>query len=965
VQPPIVLATTGAPPSGSRTAVTTSTRPDRTARGGEPSRPSEPYAPYDPKATEGRWYDYWLAHDLFRPESHPNFGRRPPFVIIMPPPNVTGGLHNGHVIFVTLEDIMVRWHRMLGDPSLWVPGRDHAGIAGQLVVERDLRQRGLSRQQLGRERFLDQMREWMETYGHHIQLQLRKLGASADWTRDLFTMDPHHVRAVRTAFVRLYDKGLIYRGHRITNWCKDCATVVSDLEVEYKEVKGQLSYVRYPIVDERDQPTGEWISVATTRPETILGDVGVAVNPADARYAGLVGKTVLIPHVRRRGVVVADEAVDPDFGTGAVKITPAHDPTDFEIAQRHDLPAINVMNLDGTMNEAAGAYAGLTTEETRKRLVAELEANGQLVKQEPYTHAVGHCQRSGTVIEPLLLDQWYVRIKPLAEPAIEVVRDGRIRIIPDRFAKVYFNWMENIRDWAISRQLWWGHRIPVYYCDGAGCHEVWAAVDEPTHCPRCGGMAFHQDEDVLDTWFSSGLWPLSTLGWPDDTADLRRFYPTSVMETGYDILFFWVARMIMFGLEFGGDVPFHTVYLHGLVKAASGQKMSKTKGNVQDPLELIDLYGTDALRLAVVIGNTPGNDFTLTPGNLEARRDFVNKLWNVGRFVLASTTEAERAAASGAAVATAEAALADRWISSRLAATIADCTRLMQEYNFGEAGRVVHDFVWDELADWYIEAFKLLARSGAADGALLARVYEKVLRLLHPFAPFVTEELWQRLMRAGAAEGSAGSAREPAVSVGLAPWPSAEDGRPDPRAEEQWDDVMAVVRAARGLRSDYRIESARWVEAWVVASTPERAAFWRSHADVLGGLPRTLLRPIEVLEAAAPPAELAWRSIAAVAGGVELLLPAAGLFDPTAELARTRTEAAQAEQQVARLEGVLGRPGFADQAPAEVVQRERDRLREHQERLAALRRRQATLARLTSEPARPTDGPERRGGGAE
>ena len=515
-----------------------------------------------------------------------------------------------------------------------------------------------------------------------------------------------------------------------------------------------------------------------------------------------------------------------------------------------------------------------------------------------------------------------------------MVRNGAIRIVPERFAKVYFNWMENIRDWPISRQLWWGHRIPIYYCDAPGCTEEWASVAEPGACPACGGSAFHQEEDVLDTWFSSGLWPLSTLGWPNDTDDLRTFYPTSVMETGYDILFFWVARMIMFGLEFGGDVPFHTVYLHGLVKAASGQKMSKTKGNVQDPLELIDLYGTDALRMAVVIGNTPGNDFTLTPGNLEARRDFVNKLWNVGRFVTASTSADERRDSAEPARLAHGAHLADRWIVSRLERTIAGATRLMSEYNFGEAGRVVHDFVWDEFADWYLEAHKLLARRAATDGQLLARVYEKLLRLLHPLTPFVTEELWQRL----------GTENAP-VSVGLAPWPTGS-GLIDPEAETQWADLTAVVRAARALRADYRIESTRWVEAYVVAGTPERASFWREQADLLGNLPGTRLRPIEVLEASSAPAELAERSISAVAGGVELLLPAAGLFDVGAEEARARTELGEAEKQIERLHGLLSRPGFAEQAPAEVVDRERGRLAEQQERRQALARRVETLERL-------------------
>jgi len=894
--------------------------------------PADTYAPYSPAETEAHWYDFWVKHDLFKPESHPNFPERTPFVITMPPPNVTGGLHNGHTLFVTLEDVMIRWHRMLGDPSLWVPGRDHAGIAGQLVVERDLKAKGIDRHDLGREKFLDQMWEWMETYGLQIQKQLRKLGASADWSRDMFTMDPHHVRAVRTAFVHLFDKGLIYRGHRIANWCKDCQTVLSDLEVDYKEVHGQLTYVRYPIVEGDDQ----WITVATTRPETILGDVGVAVNPNDTRYQQLIGKHVRIPHVNRIGVIVADDVVDPEFGTGAVKITPAHDPTDFEIAQRHNLPAINVMNLDGTMNEAAGAYAGLTTPEARKRLVQELEQHGQLVKQEPYTHSVGHCHRSGTVIEPLLLDQWYLRIKPLADPAIQVVRDGSIRIIPERFARVYYNWMENIRDWCISRQLWWGHRIPVYYCDAPGCSRQWASVDEPERCPECGSAEFHQDPDVLDTWFSSGLWPFSTLGWPDETPDLRMFYPTSVMETGHDILFFWVARMIMFGLEFTGQIPFHTVYLHGLIRAEGGVKMSKTKGNVQDPLELIAEYGTDALRLGVAIGITPGNDFTLTPTILDARRDFVNKLWNIGRFVIAGTTAEQRRGALQPAVPSADAALVERWIASRLASVTTEVTRLLGEFNFGEAGRVIHDFLWDEVADWYLEAFKFLSRTGKADGAVLARVFEKTLRLLHPYAPFVTEELWQRL--------TTGTANRP-ISIMLAEWPRAADTH-DASAEAEWDDIRALTRATRMLRHEYHIEPSSTVAASILARTPAAAAFWRANADLLGALPGTRLNPIQVVESAsgAPP-ELAARSIGAVAGGAELLIPAEGLFDVQTELTRTRTDLADADKQVKRLENLLGGE-FTRKAPPDTVERERERLNEQRERLETLERRHETLTRL-------------------
>jgi valyl-tRNA synthetase len=696
-----------------------------------------------------------------------------------------------------------------------------------------------------------------------------------------------------------------------------------------------LTYVRYPIVEREDT----WITVATTRPETILGDVAVAVHPDDARYRDLLGLHVRIPHVNRIGVIVGDEAVDPEFGTGAVKVTPAHDPTDFEIAQRHGLPAITVMNLDGTMNAEAGAYAGLTTQETRKRLVAELEHSGQIVKQEAYTHSVGHCQRSGTVLEPLLSDQWYLAIKSLADPAIEVVRDGRIRIIPERFGKVYFNWMENIRDWTLSRQLWWGHRIPVYYCDAPGCGEQWASVDEPERCRACGSSSFHQDPDVLDTWFSSGLWPFSTLGWPDETADLRTFYPTSVMETGYDILFFWVARMIMFGLEFTDAAPFHTVYLNGLIRAKGGVKMSKVKGNVQDPLELIQEYGTDALRLALTIGITPGNDFTLTPSSLDARRDFVNKLWNIGRFVLAVTTPDQRRRALEPAVAREAAPVAERWIASRLAAVTAEVTRLLGEYNFGEAGRLIHDFVWDELADWYVEAFKILSREGQADGALLTRVYEKALRMLHPYAPFATEELWQRLTTA--------SADRP-IALMIAEWPKPADTR-DPAAEAAWSDVMAVTRAARTLRSDYHIKSSQTVAASIAARTPELAAFWRANADLLGELPGVRLKPIDVLDApTGAPADLTAQAIAAVAGGIELLIPAEGLFDVQTELDRAKLELAESTKQVQRLEGQLA-SDFSRKAPPETVERERERLAEQRERQDTLERRRATLSRLSGE----------------
>src|SRR5579883_149140 len=707
---------------------------------------------YDPRQTEDKWYQRWEEAGYFKPRIDP---AKQPFTIIMPPPNVTGELHVGHALTAAIEDAIVRWHRMLGDPTLWLPGRDHAGIAAQLVVERTLAQEGKTRYDLGRDEFLARMWDWIHRYGGIIDEQHRRLGVSVDWDRALFTMDPGPARAVRTIFKQLYDKGLIYRGTRITNWCPRCRTALSDLEVDYQEDDGILAYVRYPVVER----PGEFITIATTRPETILADTAGAVNPDDPRYQHLIGQHVRVPVVDREVPIVADAAVEMGFGTGALKITPGHDPVDYEVGQRHNLPTIVVIGLDGKMNAAAGAYAGLEPAEARERFVDDLRARGLLEKVEPYRHAVGHCDRCKTVVEPLISEQWYVRMTPLAAPAIEAVRDGRIRIIPERFAKVYFNWMENIRDWCISRQLWWGHRIPVWYC--RACPKEIVAVEEPTTCPGCGGP-LEQDPDVLDTWFSSGLWPFSTLGWPDDTPDLRYFYPTSLMETGYDILFFWVARMIVLGLEAMGEVPFRDVYLHGLIRVGR-EKMSKVKGNVLNPLDLIERYGTDALRLALVVGTTPGNDTQLNERKLEDSRNFVNKLWNSARYVLMNVPPEDRPAGAGTAGETAgaqqaallqppaHASLADRWIISRANYVAAEVTRLLHEYQLGEAARTVQDFLWSEYCDWYLEIAKIQLRGedAAAQQATretLGRVLEQTLRLLHPFAPFVTEELWQTLV---------------------------------------------------------------------------------------------------------------------------------------------------------------------------------------------------------------------------
>ncbi|MFQ5343224.1 MAG: valine--tRNA ligase, partial [Anaerolineae bacterium] len=604
---------------------------------------------YDPQTTEGRLYEWWESQGYFRPEMQFEKGLasrdQTPFVISMPPPNVTGELHLGHAITASLEDLMTRYNRMKGVPALWVPGEDHAGIATQNVVEREIAKEGLTRHDLGREKFVERTWEWVRKYRHVIADQHRRLGASCDWQRERFTLDEGLSQAVREAFVHLYDKGLIYRGNYLIHWCPRCATTLSDLEVEHEdEEAGHLWYVRYPLVnDEWHGPAAEWgsgrwaegatefIEVATTRPETILGDTGVATNPKDERYRQLVGRTAVLPALSREIPIIADRRVDPEFGTGAVKVTPGHDPNDYEIGREHGLPIINAMNTDATMSREAGPYAGLDRFDARQALVDDLEKEGLLLRVEDHTHSPGRCYRCHTLVEPLVSTQWFVKIKPLAEPALEAVRDGRIRIIPQRFEKVYYNWLENIRDWCISRQLWWGHRIPVWYCDA--CGKMTVSRQDPTECAHCGSADIQQDPDVLDTWFSSGLWPFSTLGWPDDTEDLAYFYPTSVMETGYDILFFWVARMIMQGLEMTGEIPFHTVYLHGLIRDADGQKMSKSKGNVIDPLDVMDEYGTDALRFTLLTGSSPGNDMKLAYDRIEGNRNFANKIWNAARFV--------------------------------------------------------------------------------------------------------------------------------------------------------------------------------------------------------------------------------------------------------------------------------------------------------------------------------------------
>ncbi len=868
---------------------------------------------YDFRAVEQRLYAWWEASGHFRPR--PVLGRKP-FVIAIPPPNVTGELHLGHAMFVAVEDLLIRYHRMKGEPTLWIPGTDHAGIATQLQVEKDLAREGLTREALGREAFEARVWDWKKKYGGIITHQLRRLGASCDWERERFTLDEGLSRAVREAFVRLYDKGLIYRGTYLINWSPGLRTAVSDLEVEYTEEQGTLYTFRYPLQD-----SSEFIPVATTRPETILGDTAVAVHPEDGRYRRFVGRTCLVPMLNRPIPVIADPRVDRLFGTGALKITPGHDPTDYQIGLDHGLPVINVLNPDATMNDNAGPYAGLDRYDCRTRLWADMEAAGLSLKTEPYLMQVPRSQRGGEVIEPMVSTQWFVRMKPLAEPALEAVRSGRIRIIPDRFAKVYSNWLENIRDWCISRQLWWGHRIPAWYCQD--CGQVTVSRQDPDRCDHCASARIERDPDVLDTWFSSGLWPFSTLGWPDDTPDLRTYYPTTVMETGYDILFFWVARMIMMGLEFTGQVPFETVYLHGLVRDEHGRKMSKTLGNVIDPLEVMDQFGTDALRFTLLTGSAPGNDMNLSLQRVEANRNFANKLWNAGRLVLSGI---DRALAPSGPLP--EPTIADRWIRAREAEIRRETERLFQAFQFGEAGRQVYEFFWGEFADWYLEVAKLQMASGAERARLTARnmaaVFDTCLRLLHPFTPYVTEELWGRFKQA--CQGHAGVYEPPGgweEALIVARWPGppkAEAGETE--AVRQFSLVMELVRAIRNARSEKGVEPARRIAAILRAG--DQARLLESQRHVLVALARLDPQALVICQRLDQTPQ---EAMPLVAAGVDVYLPLAGLIDFTAERRRLQAELESVRSQMQRLETLLGGP-FSERAPEDVVRKEQARLAE-------------------------------------
>jgi valyl-tRNA synthetase len=875
---------------------------------------------YDFKSTEPRIYEMWESGGYFKPHNDPNKPGFDPnvktFVISIPPPNVTGELHVGHAMFVSIEDLMIRYHRMKGFSTLWVPGTDHAGIATQLMVERDLlKNEEVTREELGREEFLKRTWEWKHKYGGMITNQIRRLGASCDWSRERFTLDDGLSRAVREAFVRLYEKGLIYRGPRLINWSPGLKTAVSDLEVEYSEEEARLYYFKYKLND-----SDEFIPVATIRPETILGDTAVAVHPDDERYKKYIGKTVIVPMMNREIPVIGDEYVSMEFGTGALKITPGHDPNDYAIAHNHGLPIISILDKEAKVNENGGQYKGQDRFDARKNLWADMKKAGLVIKDEPYLTTIPRTQRGGEIVEPMISEQWFVTIEPLAKKALDAVKDGRIKIVPERFEKTYYNWMENIKDWCISRQLWWGHRIPVWYCpDG----HMTVTREDPTECGSCHSKEIRQDDDVLDTWFSSGLWPFSTLGWPEETPDYKYFYPTSYMETGYDILFFWVARMIMSGLEYTGQIPFHTIYLHGLVRDEHGHKMSKTKGNVIDPLIVMDDLGTDALRFTLLVGSTPGNDTNVGLKKVEANRNFANKLWNAGRFVINAIASLSDDGPS--TIDNGQYTLADSWIWAKLQQLIRDVERNFQNFQYGQAGQQIYDFIWNDFADWYVEIAKQELAAGGARAAraadTLARVFDTSLRLLHPFTPFVTEEIWGHLRRALQESPISNLSQDWPEALIVAKWPEI-------RESEGWEEakvadfalIQDIVRAIRNLRAERNVAPSKRIPAQVAAGV--RTGLIQEQSKVIASLAGLNESELTIAEALKDkPADAA----ALVIGSVEIYLPLSGMVDLAEEKTRLEKELKEAESHIARLEKLLS-SDFANKAPAALVQKEREKL---------------------------------------
>lgn len=853
---------------------------------------------YDPGRVEDNTYRYWEEGGCFSVKPDPT---KEPYTIVIPPPNITGQLHMGHALDNTLQDILIRFKRMQGYAALWIPGTDHASIATEAKIVAAMKEEGISKEDIGRDGFLERAWEWKRVYGGRIINQLKKLGTSCDWSRERFTLDEGCSSAVREVFVRLYEKGLIYRGERMINWCPACRTSLSDIEVEFEEQQGHFWHLRYPMAD----GSGELL-LATTRPETLLGDTAVAVHPEDERYQKFIGKNVILPLVGREIPVVADEYVERDFGTGVVKITPAHDPNDFEVGLRHDLPIINVMNDDATINGQGGKYAGLTREEARKRIVADLEAEGFLVKVEPHTHNVGTCQRCHTTVEPRLSKQWFVKMEPLAKPALEAVQKGETRFIPERFDKIYYNWMENIKDWCISRQLWWGHRIPAFYCDACGTTVI--SKDDPDTCPNCHAP-LRQDEDTLDTWFSSALWPFSTLGWPEDTEDLKYFYPTTTLVTGYDIIFFWVARMIFSALEHTGEVPFKNVLMHGLVRDAQGRKMSKSLGNGIDPLEVIAEYGADALRMMLATGNSPGNDMRYSEDRVKACRNFANKLWNASRFILMNLPEDMDTVTLPETL-----SLEDRWILSRCNDLIREVTDNLERFELGTALSKIYDFIWDIYCDWYIELAKPRIQAGGETASaaqnVLVYVMRNMLKLLHPFMPFITEEIWQTL------PGTDGS-------IMVSAWPEYVEAHSFPAEVEDMERIIAAIRGVRNLRAEMGVPYSKKTKLYIETAQPEVYENGALFFERLASSSSLETAPHYELEGV----------VTVVTDTARIFIPMLELIDREKELARLDKERTLAEKEIAIVQGKLGNEAFVQKAPTKLVEGEKEKLSRAEERL--------------------------------
>ena len=863
-------------------------------------RSGELSSTYQPKEVEEKWYQYWEENGCFSSENNPG-GK--PYSIVMPPPNVTGQLHMGHALDNTMQDIFSRWRRMQGRRVLWLPGTDHAGIATQAKVEENLAKDGISKYDLGRDGFLEKVWQWKDQYHDRIANQLRLLGSSCDWEKERFTLDEGCSEAVQEVFIKYYNEGLIYRGSYIINWCSHCQTTISDIEVEHENLSGKLWYLKYPYKD-----GSGYVTVATTRPETLLGDTAVAVHPDDERYRGLIGKTLILPVMDREIPLIADDYVDPSFGTGAVKITPAHDPNDFDMGLRHNLPQVKVIDKDNKMTEEAGKYAGMDALECREAIVKEFDKLGLLVKIEDIEHAVGKCYRCGTVVEPLISPQWFVKMKPLAEPAMEAVKTGDIRFIPDRFSKIYLSWMENIRDWCISRQLWWGHRIPVWYCQE--CGEIICQKEEPKTCPKCGSSNLEQDPDVLDTWFSSALWPFSTLGWPEKTKLLEDFYPTSVLITGRDIIFFWVARMIFSGLKFMGERPFDEVMIHGLVMDKDGRKMSKSLGNGVDPLEIIDKLGADTLRFMLITGNTAGNDLRFHEERLEASRNFANKLWNASRFTLMNIKDFKE----GAYEVTYD--LSDQWILHRLREVSLAVDRALNRYELGEAAKALYDFVWDEFCDWYIELAKIRLYRGSEQEKHSAQhnlieVLRSTLQLLHPFIPFITEELWQHLPHQG-------------NTIMLAKYPDGNQMEAYPEAAEKMQLIMDIIRSVRNIRAEMNVPPGKKAEILLITSTKEEDSLKQGEEYI-----KSLAQASLVTISSEKDTQIPGQAATAHVRGVDVYLPLKGLIDIDKEIGRLKKEIENAKKEVERINGKLANPGFLAKAPQEVIEKERIKAEEY------------------------------------